>query len=99
LENRKNKITQLGMIVSGNAKTNGFIGRESKFPNGFPKEDDLDNYYDMQIYVSANGNVISNCDLSFENIDKYSFGNVNNETLRSIYERNIKEEVQAIILS
>lgn len=95
LENRK-KIFSL--IIEGNAKENGYSGRVSQFPNGFPMETDLENYYDMQIYVSANGNVISNCDLSFENIDKHSFGNVKNETLKSIVERNTKEKVDAIIL-
>lgn len=95
MEGRK-KIYSL--IIEGNAKSNGYTGRFSQFPNGFPKEDDLDNYYDMQIYVAANGNVISNCDLSFDNVDKYSFGNVNDESLKSIYERNIKEKIQAIVL-
>ena len=93
LENRK-KI--YSVIKEGNARffTNG---RESKFNNGFYDENS-DYYNDNQIYIAANGNVISECDLSFENVDKYSFGNVNNETLKSIIERNTKSEIQAIVL-
>lgn len=85
------------VIESGNAKKNGFHGRKSSFNNGFYPNND-DNFYDTMVYISANGNVISDCDLSFENVDKYSFGNVKNETLKSIIERNTKENVEAVVL-
>lgn len=94
LENRK-KI--LSVIKEGNARF--FLnGRESFYNNGFyNKESDC--YGDNRIYVAANGNVISACDLSFDNVDKYSFGNVKDATLVDIIEQNTKDKVEAIQIS
>ena len=95
LENRKSIYT---VILEGRAKKFS-KGRASECKNGF-YEENSDYYNDNQVYVAANGNVISNCDLSFENVDKHCFGNVCNETLKSIIERNTKtdDEIEAIIL-
>lgn len=85
------------VILEGRAKQYFTQGRESKFYNGFYSENS-DYYYDNKVYVAVNGNVISECDLSYENVDKYTFGNVKHETLKSIIEKNTKEEINAIIL-
>ena len=96
LEGRK-KI--YSVILEGRAKENFTDGRKSEFKNGFYDEDS-DYYCENQVYVAANGNVISNCDLSFETVDKNSFGNVNNETLRSIIDKFTKadDDIQAVVL-
>ena len=96
LEGRK-KI--YSVILEGRAKENFTDGRKSEFKNGFYNEDS-DYYCENQVYVAANGNVISNCDLSFETVDKNSFGNVNNETLRSIIDKFTKadDDIQAVVL-
>jgi hypothetical protein len=87
------------VILEGRAKENFKEGRKSEFKNGFYNEDS-DCYCENQVYVAANGNVISNCDLSFETVDKNAFGNVNNETLRSIIDKFTKADadIQAVVL-
>lgn len=36
------------------------------------------------LYVSANGNIVGDCDLSYEHIDQLSIGNINNDSLLDI---------------
>lgn len=43
--------------------------------------------YDSDIYISANGNVVSNCNMSFLRIDQEAKGNIIKEPLISIVER------------
>lgn len=79
------------IILSGRAKRNKLSAkygtRESSFNNAFYANDDE---CDNQIYISANGNVISDCDLSYDVVDKFYFGNIKKEYLSDIYNRNLK---------
>lgn len=63
------------------------------FNNGWSNDDD---YCDNMIYISANGNVISDCNLSFDSVDKYAFGNIYKEPLVNIIKRYTKEKVEKI---
>lgn len=58
--------------------------------------EDHENYPENFVYVSSNGNVISECNLSYSNIDKFSFGNVVNEYLVDIVKRKTTPNVQQI---
>jgi len=44
-----------------------------------------------QLYVSANGNIVINCDQSYSMIDHRSLGNLRNEPLRNIILRAVNE--------
>lgn len=82
------------LIKEGNAKNLNIVEfKNPSFKNGWVKYDDYDYDYDSMVYISANGNVMSDCDLSFENADKYTFGNVNKESLKDIIERNTHDTV------
>lgn len=63
--------------------------RKPSFFNGFFEEGD-DCFCENIVYVAANGNVISDCNLSYEHIDEYAFGNVHKETLKEIFLKNTK---------
>lgn len=52
--------------------------------------------WESPVYISANGNVICGCDLSFKHIDKYSFGNVNKRSLKDIILERIVENPEQI---
>lgn len=61
------------------------------FNNGWYDESH-DYFSDNMIYIAANGNVISDCNLSFASVDKYAFGNIYEEPLIDIIKRYTKEE-------
>lgn len=95
LQSKYNKIYRI--IKEGRAKRlrqyEVYEFDKPSFYDGWNADDyDADN----MIYVSANGNVMTDCNLSFNSIDKYSFGNIYRETLESIVDRNTKEEVKKI---
>lgn len=77
--NVNKKPLEYKLIYEGNA-TKWFSFEDSyrkpSFFNGFFKEDD-DCFCENIVYVAANGNVISDCNLSYEHIDEYAFGNNN----------------------
>lgn len=65
------------------------------FNNGWYECDenkDNDRFTENMIYIAANGNVISDCNLSFASVDKYAFGNIYEEPLVDIIKRYTKEE-------
>lgn len=85
------------LINEGRAKrVNGFNKRIPTYKSGWLTYDEEDYDYDALVYISSNGNVMSDCDLSFKNIDKYSFGNVNKESLKDIIERNTSNNIYDI---
>lgn len=90
------------LIYEGNATKwfsfeDGYVN--PSFLNGFFKEED-DNFADNFVYVSSNGNVISDCDLSYNHIDEYAFGNIHNKTLKEIFWENAKssDDIVSIVL-
>lgn len=94
------------LIREGRARKaiSGVYYRQALYYNGWVTDEDIypDRYECMAmeypVYISANGNVISGCDLSFDHIDKYSFGNVNKEPLKSIISKHLfdSEEIEKI---
>lgn len=94
------------LIKEGRARRaiSGVHYRQALYYNGWVTDEDIypDRYKNMAmeypVYISANGNVISGCDLSFNHIDKYCFGNVNNESLKSIISKHLfdSEEIEEI---
>lgn len=85
------------LILSGRGKRNKDIihpkygYRKAEFLDGFFETDCDYCEGDNLVYVSANGNVISNCDLSYDIVDRYSFGNIKKETLKDIIIRKTKK--------
>lgn len=65
--------------------------RRPSFYNGFI-QNEYGSYDDCVLYIAANGNVISDCDLSFNIIDKYSLGNIKKTSLAEILHKNTVEE-------
>lgn len=92
------------LIEEGRGKRNRnkihtkYENRKPYYYNGFLKSDEY-GYGECMIYVSANGNVINNCDLSFHNIDKFSFGNIKQNTLIDIVQNNQVSEEQLVKIS
>lgn len=63
-----------------------------------PWEIDRDDQGDIsvlenEVYISANGNVTSCCDMSFKRVDSEAIGNITQEPLSSIVERHCVERV------
>lgn len=88
------------LIQCGRGKTNSneILTKYKKNPffyNGWYSYDS-DCYYDNTIYISSNGNIITNCDLSYHIIDKYTFGNIKEEKMIDIFERNMLEDDDCI---
>jgi len=52
---------------------------------------------EKEVYISANGNVTSCCDMSYKRIDEECIGNVNNEPLEDIILRNCESEEGALL--
>jgi hypothetical protein len=82
LQSRKHNI--YNPINEGRALQTG-VGTET--PKPMPKwkmynGDVIEN----EVYISANGNVVSNCNMSFRRIDKENLGNVMNQSLLYIIE-------------
>lgn len=106
-ENLKDKFKNIrSLIRTGKAKRlpkNYTAYRKATFNKGWIKYDvEKDNYIDAldnyMVYVSANGNVISDCDLSFSDVDKYNFGNVNTKPLIDIINENTFDDVERVEL-
>ena len=84
-EDKKRSLTETNfdwVLNTGLAELNG-IGERHGYVSAEKLEDIIDcqdsgNTYIDELYVSANGNMVSNCDLSYEDIDRQSFGNVRN---------------------
>ena len=70
-------IDPSAIMNEGYAEQNG-LGTRSRDYNG---DWDLEEWEDSlriqnMVYISANGNVCTSCDLSFEHIDEEAFGNI-----------------------
>jgi len=84
------------IIPEGRARENGIAtGKEQTQPPWIVRDED--EILEPVVYVSCNGNVLSNCDLSYKRIDSEAIGNINKDSLQTIVERNyVKEEEEAI---
>jgi len=85
------------VINTGRALQNGIGSREPKplGPFEIDYHDDPDHLQVDTIYVAANGNVVSDCDRSFKDIDAATRGNVLRETLQEIVARDVKVTSEA----
>lgn len=100
-ENYQNKYKNINSLIrTGRAKRlpkNHTKYQKASFSSGWITfEVDNWDHLDNMVYVSANGNVITDCNLSFKDVDKYSFGNVNEKPLKNIIETNTFKEVRKI---
>ena len=84
-EARKKPITHY--IYEGRAKDNCYEGRIEKQESWEVNLYDFDYSVDNMVYIAANGNVVSSCDLSYEHADRVKVGNVLKEPLIDIIER------------
>lgn len=81
-------------LNEGRAEANGLGEHETEI---YPFEN-TDGYDDdslqisEELYIAANGNVISNCNLSFKRIDAESFGNILTTPLIDIIQQHTKVE-------
>ena len=83
LKARRNPI--LSPLAEGRAANGlGWKEPEQQTPWVIQDESELEVYDPGDVYVSANGNVVSCCDMSFNRIDKESKGNVLNTSLSEI---------------
>jgi organic radical activating enzyme len=82
LKDRRNPI--IAPLAEGRA-ANGLGWTEPEQQTPWQVEDEAELcVYEGDVYVSANGNVVSNCNMSFNRIDKESKGNVLNTSLSEI---------------
>ena len=85
------------IINEGRAEQNE-IGRRRKEDSAllyyFDYDDDADkrDIHVDTLYIAANGNVIGNCDCSFERIDNESMGNVYDDSIMDIVKRAITND-------
>lgn len=93
------------LLNEGNAAING-IGKNNKpiseiniYANAIDGENDIileDIEVDGYLYISANGNIVGDCDLSYDHIDQLTIGNINDDTLLHIIsEKYIEDELCA----
>lgn len=74
------------VLNKGLAYENG-VGEINKEPNRLYVEQ-YDNYLEVEtIYVNARGDVLTDCDLSYEEQEEYKIGNILNENLEDIVMR------------
>lgn len=69
-------------------------GMGSKEASDFQEEwlvDESGNLEEGLVYISANGNVLNNCNLSFRHIDSKALGNVLKDSLQNIVEKYSKK--------
>lgn len=90
------------LLNEGNASIN-HIGTENKpilevsiYANAIQTENSVcleDIEVEGYLYISANGNIVGDCDLSYEHIDQLSIGNINeNSLLKIVTDKYIEEE-------
>ena len=75
------------LLGEGRAAENYLTDKAPETLYKFNLEGDEDLYIE-DLYVAANGNIVSNCNMSFNRIDKESFGNVLTESLENIIKNN-----------
>ena len=80
-------------LNEGRAKTEGVGWKEPELQEPWTLRDD---YVEGTIYVSANGNVVSNCNMSYARIDEQARGNVLKASLRDIILSDCVREEQAV---
>lgn len=81
---KENGDTQYSLINEGRAKDNGIGEREIKTDTFFI-EDRSDGFLVVdELYVSADGNVVPDCNMSYQSIEEKSFGNILEKPLRDI---------------
>lgn len=93
-DERMKNIDAWAIVNDGMAKKNQF-GEKNITPDMKIKEfyiygDEL--FIDDVVYINAKGDVLLNCDLSYQKQKKYVIGNVLKESLKDILIRNLDEE-------
>ena len=92
-DEKRGDINMEGVIDEGMAHYNGIGHRKEKVrPFEFGQWDNSSVSIEEDFYVSSNGNVISNCDLSYKRIDEEALGNILTQSLVDIIGANVKEE-------
>lgn len=87
-----------GLILEGKAYENGFYGTvhiPSRFDFEDWEDDDWENGTSLVsnlVYVSCLGEVVADCDLSYEHIEDESIGNINDTCLLDLFKKYAEEE-------
>jgi hypothetical protein len=90
MKDRHGPRSEDGVILDGRAKLNGIGRREAQDMDPFDVEGfdgagvDGEIRVNNDLYIAANGNVTSQCDMSFARMDGESLGNVLTEPLKDI---------------
>lgn len=96
-ESRDQQIPQSAIINEGRANYNGIGARDIEV-RAFELDDDQDDdeiRVNSLVYISANGNVMSDCDCSYRRIDEESKGNLLTESLDTIVTKGVVHELEA----
>lgn len=88
-EERHGPPTEESVIRTGRAELNGIGFREPRPLGPFEVEVCNNDVRVESVYVAANGNVVSDCDASYRDIDAEARGNVLREPLIDIVSRDI----------
>jgi hypothetical protein len=89
IDDRHGPRSEDGVILDGRAELNGIGRRGAQRMASFETEDNGSGnlWVGGDLYIAANGNVTSTCDLSYARIDGESLGNVLTEPLETIITR------------
>jgi hypothetical protein len=95
-EERHGPTSEEGVIRTGRAEFNGIGLREARKLGRFEVDGDVeaDRPSVDTVYVSANGNVVNDCDCSYKDIDAQTRGNVLRETLTTIVRRDYTPDAE-----
>ena len=83
------------IINEGNAYWNGISQLNRAYNDHIHRnqaniDDEGIEYYDDLVYVSSNGNVVFDCDMSYDNIDMNTVGNIRESSLDDIVAANVR---------
>lgn len=89
LESRK-EIIRYVISEGRGAKISG----SREYPNYGIEFDEDGNMIEGELYISANGNVVLNCNMSYNNIDRNYIGNILEESLSDMFDRYRENKVE-----
>lgn len=90
----------IGLILEGNALENGLYGRTKEvyhFDFSEWEEENWENGDAMvseTVYISSLGEVVADCDLSYDHIAEESIGNINDACLLDLFRRYAEDKEQ-----
>ncbi len=94
-DEKMKRLEDWAVVNEGMAKKNQF-GDKNVNPNMKISEYSIyDNtlYIDDTVYINAKGDVLLECDLSYQSQKKYTIGNILEESLKDILMRNLEDSV------